>query len=110
MQVPDKAKSNGDVVADINYFSPTGEPIPTSSWETRYLGMQYEHTRRMTIHDVRFTPRVFDLEKNGFQFIKLPPRQRVTLAHDEDTVKRDYYPELETLVKRLYANCPWMLE
>ena len=101
MDAPDKTKSTGDVIADIHYFSPTGEPIPTSSWKPRYLGIQYEHTRRMTIHDVRLTSRIFNLETNGFQFIELQPRQRVTLASDEHTIRREYYPELESLVKRL---------
>ena len=103
MENRDGAKSLGDIIADINYLPSTGAPITPSAWKTRYLGITYEHTRRMTIRDVRLSPRVFDLQTNGFQFIKLPPRQRVTGTDDEVTVKRDYYPELEDLVRGLYV-------
>lgn len=57
----------------------------------------------MTIRDVRLSPKTFDLQTNGFQFIKLPPRQRVTVTDDEVMVKRSYYPELENLVTELYV-------
>jgi hypothetical protein len=103
MENRDVLKSPGDVIADINYLPSTGTPIPPCSWKTRYLGITYEHTRRMTIRDVRLSPKTFDLQINGFQFIKLPPRQRVTVTDDEVMVKRSYYPELENLVTELYV-------
>ena len=104
MENRDDVKSDGDVAADINYFPSTGVPIPPSAWSTRYLGISYEHTRRMTIRDLRLSSQTFHLQANGFQFIKLPPRRRVTVTDDEDKIRREYYPELEHLVGDMYAD------
>ncbi|KAJ4350839.1 hypothetical protein N0V95_004392 [Ascochyta clinopodiicola] len=91
----------GDVVADINYFPPLGEPIPTSVWKKRYLGVGDEHTRAMTIRDVRPTLQDHDLDINGFKFLRLTPRRRVDSLSTEDTIRHEYYPELEYLAKSL---------
>ncbi|KAF1977572.1 hypothetical protein BU23DRAFT_299230 [Bimuria novae-zelandiae CBS 107.79] len=101
MSEEDETKTTGDVIANINYFPPTGQPIPVSAWKPRYIGASYQHTRRMTIHDVRLTTKTFSLQTNGFQFVKLSPRQRVTATDDEVTINRTYYPELSDLVKKL---------
>ena len=94
--------SNSDhVVADINYFPALGTPIPTSVWKKRYLGIGDEFTRPMTIHDVRESDQTFSLDTNGFQFIKLPSRHRISAADDEEIIKREYYPELEEIAKEL---------
>lgn len=61
----------GDVIADINYFPASGLPIPTTAWQKRYLGVGDEHTRSMTIHDVRNAQHAFNLETNGFTFMQL---------------------------------------
>jgi len=92
---------SGDVVADINYFPALGTPIPKSTWKTRYLGDRDEFTRSMTIRDVRTSDAEFDLDTHGFQFVQLSPKQRVSRDNDEDTVKREYYPELEDIAKKL---------
>ncbi|KAJ4295121.1 hypothetical protein N0V90_007131 [Kalmusia sp. IMI 367209] len=96
-----KTKPDGDVIANINYFPATGIPIPTSSWKRRYLGVSDTYTRPMTVHDARQTSKTFMLDTHGFQLVKLPPKERVTAASDEETIKRTYYPEIEELVKTL---------
>ncbi|KAF1833008.1 hypothetical protein BDW02DRAFT_648733 [Decorospora gaudefroyi] len=93
----------GDVVAKINYFPADGTPIPNSAWKKRYLDDHDEFTRRMIIRDVCTSDTPFDLDQNGFQFLQLPSKIRVSREDSEDTVKREYYPELEGIVKRLCA-------
>lgn len=104
MSGQDNTKLAGDVIANINYVPATGTPIPTSVWETPYLGITYPHTRPMTIRDVRLAPKHFSLNTNGFQFVKLPPQKRVTAADDDDTIKSEYYPELRDLIQALYVS------
>ncbi|KAF2853197.1 hypothetical protein T440DRAFT_466183 [Plenodomus tracheiphilus IPT5] len=96
-----KDSHGGDVVADINYFAPTGVPITTSMWKKPVLGEKDEFTRPMTIHDVRRCDKTFQLGIHGFQFIKLPPKQRITAEDGEEIIRRDYYPELEQIAKDL---------
>ncbi|KAH7092263.1 hypothetical protein FB567DRAFT_516869 [Paraphoma chrysanthemicola] len=92
---------SGDVTADINYFPALGTPIPKSAWKTRYLGDRDGDTRSMVIRDVRMIDKTFGLDAHGFQYVHLPPKQRVTRDSDEDTIKREYYSELETIAKDL---------
>lgn len=99
----------GDVIAEINYFPATGKPIPVSQWKTRYLDSRDDFTRSMAIHDVRISDKRFDLDTNGFRFVQLPPKKRISRDDDEETVKREYYPELEDLAKRLYITLPCRL-
>lgn len=91
----------GDIVADVNYFPDLGTPISKSAWKTRYLGVGDDFTRSMHIHDVRIGDKTFKLDTHGFQFVTLQPRERVTGADDEETIRREYYPELEGLAKNL---------
>jgi hypothetical protein len=93
---------SGDVVADINYFPALGTPMPKSAWKTRYLDENDEFTRPMIIRDVRTSNKNFNLDTHGFEFVQLLPKQRVSRNDDEETVKREYYPELEYIAKRLY--------
>jgi len=88
-----------DVLADINYFPATGKAIETSSWKPRYLGVGDEYTREMTIHNVRGIEWKFNLDKNGFRFVKLPEKHR-NIDNDE-AIKEEYYPELEKLIKEM---------
>lgn len=96
-----KDSRGGDVVADINYFAATGTPITTSMWKKPNLGESNEFTKSMTIHDARRCDKTFQLDINGFQFVQLPPKQRISAEDDEETIKRDYYPELEQIAKNL---------
>lgn len=93
--------NESDVLADLNYFPALGTPIPTSTWKKRFLGISDQHTRHMTIHDVRTTTRDFDLDTNGFRFIKLTSKPRVDKSSTEETIRQEYLPELEMLAKDL---------
>jgi hypothetical protein len=93
---------NGAVVANMNYFPALGTPIPKSAWKPRYLDHHDEFTRPVLIRDVRTTSRTFDLNIHGFQFIQLPQNKtRITRDDDEETMKREYYPELEATAKNM---------
>ncbi|KAI4606028.1 hypothetical protein J4E83_010295 [Alternaria metachromatica] len=92
---------NTDVIASINYFPATGIPIPKSEWKVKYLDDKDEYTRPMLIRDVRKASKTFDLDANGFTFVTLPQKQRVDRHSSEEDVKREYYPELEEVVKKL---------
>ena len=94
---------NTDVIANINYFPATGIPIPKSEWKVKYLDDKDEYTRPMLIRDVRKANKTFDLDVNGFTFVTLPQKQRVDRHSSEEDVKREYYPELEEVVKKLYS-------
>ena len=104
MQETRQKLHSGDVVAPINYFPATGIPIPKSAWKTPFLDDHNEHTRSMLIRDVRTSGRSFDLDTNGFTFVTLPPKDRVSRASTEEEVKCEYYPEVEELVKKLYTS------
>lgn len=86
-----------DVKADINYFPATPVIITTSAWKPRQLGCSDAHTRTMNIRNVRGLEDRFDLDHNGFQFVTLPEKERKT--DDDETIVREYYPELEGLAK-----------
>jgi hypothetical protein len=90
-----------DVVASINYFPATGIPIPKSAWKVKYLDDNDEHTRPMLIRDVRKANKTFDLDVNGFTFVTLPRKDRIGRHSSEEDVKREYYPELEEIAKKL---------
>ena len=90
-----------DVVANINYFPATGIPIPKSAWKIKYLDDNDENTRPMLIRDVRKANKTFDLDVNGFTFVILPRKDRIGRHSSEENVKREYYPELEEIAKKL---------
>jgi hypothetical protein len=97
-----QSRHSSDVVADINYFPALGTPIPKATWKPRYLDHHDEFTRPMLIRDVRTSGNAFDLNIHGFQFIQLPQNKaRITCDDDEETVKREYYPELEALAETM---------
>lgn len=92
-----------DVIANINYFPATGIPIPKSEWKVKYLEDRDEYTRSMLIRDVRRANKTFDLDVIGFTFVTLPRKERVGRHSSEEDVKREYYPELEEVIKKLYV-------
>lgn len=88
-----------DVLADINYFPPTGKVITTQEWKPRYLGVGDEFTRKMMVRDIRGMEDQFGLDRNGFQFVKLPSKKRST--EDDETIKTKWYPEVADVIKEL---------
>lgn len=88
-----------DVLADINYLPATGKVITTQEWKSRYLGVRDEFTRKMTIRDIRGMEDRFNLDRNGFKFVKLPSKHRST--EDDETIKKQWYPEVAAVIEQL---------
>lgn len=106
MRLSGQYSHSGNVVGDINYFPALSTPILKSAWKMRYLGDNDEFTRSMIIRNVRTSDKCFDLDTQGFQFLKLLPKQRVSCNDNEEAVKHEYYPELECIAKELYIRDP----
>jgi hypothetical protein len=102
MRQAHRDSKGADVVGNINYFPLLGTAIPKSAWKARYLDDNDSYTRSMIIRDVRTIDRSFHLDTQGFEFVHLPPKERVSRDDDEETVKREYYPELESIASKLY--------
>lgn len=90
------------IMADINYFPATGKVIETKDWRPRLLGDTNEFSRKMTIRDIRGLEDEFDLDNNGFKFIKLQPKPRDTST--DDKIQQEYYPEVAEILKNLYER------
>ena len=54
--------------------------------------------RRITIHNGRPYAKEFDLERDGFRFVRHDTK--VADFYDADEIKRVYYPEMEALIKQ----------
>ena len=89
-----------DIKANIAYFPPSPITIPPSTWKPRHLGHTDAYTRKMTIHDIRGQEENFSLDRNGFEFVTLPEKERRT--DDDEVIVREYYPEVEALARKMY--------
>lgn len=70
-----------------------------------YPGTAFEKRRKhvphaMKVRDLRPIKDEFTLDKNGFQLVNFPTKEKEFL--DEEEVKRVYYPECQALIKKLY--------
>jgi hypothetical protein len=86
----------------LNYYRDTGDkPISIVAGpggvDTRISGGDNE-AHRVTLRNGRNHLGEFDIEKNGFVFVRHPTK--VVDFYDEDEVRRVYYPEMEALIKR----------
>jgi hypothetical protein len=88
-----------DVVADINYFAADGTTRQPGIFKKPTYGASTEYARSMMIHDIRPIVDDFKLDVNGFQFVKLPAKERS--VEDNKTIQQEYYTELEDIVKDL---------
>ncbi|KAG4439954.1 hypothetical protein IFR05_004580 [Cadophora sp. M221] len=96
---PSKLYTPVDIIADMNYADPNLGEIDGNTFKQRYLNIHDEHTRKMTIHDIRTREHEFTLKKNGFQFVTLPKKDRH--EKDPEKVEAEYYPELAELLKNM---------
>ncbi|KAF3765472.1 hypothetical protein M406DRAFT_67915 [Cryphonectria parasitica EP155] len=100
-----------DVCADINYFPAAEEEIEkvitTEDWKPRFLGVRGEGTRTMTIHDMRGIEDHFDLDTNGFQFIRLADNNddddKLGNFESDEILQNKYFPELEEIFKTILS-------
>ena len=88
------------IEATLNYIVDTGEKIFTYTGGPGSLDVRSGGTpdpRQVTIHNGRLKTDGFDLERDGFRFVRHDTK--VADFFDEDAVRRIYYPEMEALVK-----------
>ena len=86
--------------AKLNYYLPTPESSqskPSTDDLELILGSKNQDTRRLPVHDLRGRFNEFELDRNGFQVVKLDSAEKG--FEDDERIRRVYYPEIETLVK-----------
>ncbi|KAL2048025.1 hypothetical protein ABVK25_011121 [Lepraria finkii] len=94
-----KGRGAHNVVADFNSYKDPGDgSLPAPS----YVGKPetYERpaeTRAMVVHDIRGEEDKYTLDKTGFQIYRHVSKE--TAFEDEAEIKRNYYPEVEDILK-----------
>ena len=70
----------------------SGNPLTSS-----ILGSKNQDTRCLPVHDLRGRFGDFELDRNGFQVVKLESAEKG--FGDDERIRRWYYPEIEALVR-----------
>jgi hypothetical protein len=100
LQVVEQDTTPEAIEATVNYILNNGEKLFTEtatpgSTDVRVGGTQ--DPRRVSIHNARKHDGRFELERDGFRFVRHDTK--VTDFFNEDEIRRVYYPEMEALVK-----------
>jgi len=85
-----------DVVANINYFAADGSIRQPGIFKKPIHGERTATARSMTIRDVRPIVNQFKINANGFEFVKLPAKERYM---DDEAIEHEYYPEVSAIVQ-----------
>lgn len=94
----------GDVTATLSYFLPPTDSsaIPFNYTDTPPEGEPQnnfgEDLVPTTIHDIRGRESEFTLDRDAFQVIQNVPISSETSFSDDDSIKKNYYPEVEKLL------------
>jgi hypothetical protein len=86
--------------AKFNYYLPTPESLqskPSTDNLELILGSKNQDTRRLPVHDLRGRFGEFELDRNGFQVVKLDSVEKG--FEDDERIRRVYYPEIERLIR-----------
>jgi hypothetical protein len=87
--------------ATLNYFVDSGARpvslVAAPGESDKRLGGGASEPHRVTLRNGRRHIPEFDIEIDGFRFVRQPTR--VADFYDEDEIRRVYYPEMEELVK-----------
>jgi hypothetical protein len=86
--------------ATLNYIVDDGSKVFTivagpGGSDTRSGGTP--DPRRVTLHNGRTQGKDFELERNGFRFVRHDTK--MADFYDEEEIRRTYYPEMEALIK-----------
>lgn len=91
-----------DVPTTLNYYAPIGEEAPFQYVYDPPAGTDRTNIgadpHSVTVHDARGREADFNLDKNGFQFVKRP--SEVKEFDDEERIKDVYYKEVEEILKK----------
>lgn len=102
------AYPTGPVVAKLNYFNPPSDgstpynhvDTPPEGLPQRNFGDKIVETQ---IHDIRGREAEYNLDKDAFLVVQNVPDSSEESFTDDDSVKENYYPEVEQL---LLKNVP----
>ena len=97
---PPPAPSPVPTFAKFNYYLPTPESSqskPSTDDLELILGSKNQDTRCLPVHDLRDRFGEFELDRNGFQVVKLDSAEKG--FEDDERIRRVYYPEIEELVR-----------
>jgi hypothetical protein len=97
---PQVEKEPDQIEATLNYIVDDGSKVFTivatpGGSDARSGGTP--DPRRVTIHNGRLHAKDFELEKNGFRFVRHDTKMKDFF--DEEEIKRVYYPEMIELIK-----------
>jgi hypothetical protein len=104
---PQPSTQKYNVQTTLNYYLDLGDgspPAPT------YVGKPetYERpaaTTDVTVHDIRGEEDQYTLDSHGFQLYRYPSLEKDFL--DDEKIKREYYAEVEKLLKEAYVSLPY---
>lgn len=94
----------GDVTASLNYYHPPAEAgvRPFNFVDTPPEGQPQRNysdaTHDTVIHDIRGRESEFSLDRDAFQVIPNVPASREESFTDDESIKTNYYPEVEQLL------------
>lgn len=94
---------HGDILATLNYFSPPADGAtpfnyveePPAGQPPRNFG---DEQRTVKIHDIRGQESRYTLDEQAFQVASNLPPSAETDFVDDDSIKKNYYPEVEKLL------------
>ncbi|KAJ4416977.1 hypothetical protein N0V82_006426 [Gnomoniopsis sp. IMI 355080] len=95
------ASENRDVKARVNYLPVDGKMIYTEEDlpKPKHFGDWLPSSRYMTFHNARGMEKVFQLDVNGFEFYRLPDKER-DFSSDE-WLKAEFYSEMEQILLKV---------
>jgi len=94
---------SGDVEVILNYFQPpkSGE-TPFNYVEPQPEGHPQrnfgDHDKTVKVHDIRGRESEFNLDKDAFQVIQNVPDSAEKSFTDDESIRKNYYPEVEKLL------------
>lgn len=93
------AETKHNVPTTLNYYKDPGDGSPPAP---SYVGKPDTYERpveklNVTVNDVRGDEDKYTLDKNGFQFY--PHESKEKDFDDDEKIKREYYPEVDALLK-----------
>jgi hypothetical protein len=99
VQVLEQDAAADAITATINYTVDTGEKIVTlaAAPGANDVRNTAPDVRRVTMHNGRPEAAHFELERDGFRFVRHDTK--VADFFDQEQIRRIYYPEMEALVK-----------
>lgn len=88
-----------DVIAEFNYYKDPGDgsPPPPSIVGKPETYERPAETITHVVYDIRGEEDKYTLDKTGFQIFKHVSQE--TAFMDDEEIKRNYYPEIEDILK-----------